>query len=182
MCDTIDAAEDADAMTDSDVSVMFITELSGTVEKTRLQKLSLMFDMIYDDKAEEHGAYRCGYSDDIDESAQNLVASGSLKESYAGYSVTDYGKEVLEILKTTDSGKYEDMKKILNAFKRVKDREIVGITYHLYPEYTKNSTIKKSVDALNRRMMINGVKLEKINPKSLIEDIKNGVPLKVTVQ
>lgn len=167
-------------LSDSDLAVMFTIE-DRPVLRTRLQKITLLFEEIYDthEPGAGHSAYFFGgYSDEIDESATTLTSAGIIDETSHGYVLTDYGRKLKEYSERCieDDGDETGMtiirgiRNIVRSLNRVPDRNVVGLTYHYYQDTAVRSTIKESVDILNRTARYNGRNLSDI-PKAEFEDI-----------
>ena len=167
-------------LSDSDLAVMF-TIGDKPVLKTRLQKITLLFEEIYNTNVSEngHSAYFFGgYSDEIDESAMSLTSAGIIDETSRGYVLTDYGKKLKEYSeKYIISDKDETgmtiirgIRNIVKSLNKIPDRNVVGLTYHYYKDTAVRSTIKESVDDLNKTAMYNGRNLSDIS-KAEFEDI-----------
>lgn len=131
--------------------------------KTRLQKISLIYNEVFRDKHKEstHNAYFFGgYSDSIDESATNLTDIGILKYSQNGYTLTEYGEKLKKyVIDNWDNPATEDVPKVVKSMSGLSDKSVVGLTYYFYKDTTKNSTIKPSVDRINEKAHFDGKKL-----------------------
>lgn len=175
---------DSEDLSDTDALVILIVD-SNPVMKTRLQKLSLLYDRLYNKTCSitDHNAYFFGgYSDDIEESAVNLVDSGILKEDRQGYSLTDYGlklKKFIKDEKTLDS----ELKNIDNlkfALSEVPDRNVIGLTYHFYEDTAINSTIKNSVERLNNSSRLNDAPMSSMSKEEFENYLRNGKKIVIT--
>ena len=173
---------DYDELSDSEILVLLIIDDKRPVLKTRLQKISLLYHELYDTgkNTTGHNAYFFGgYSDDIDESAVNLTDMGVLNEGNGGYSLTEYGKKLRDyVLKEYyDEEQIKRIGNIKDAVSKIKDRNLVGLTYHFYEDSAVNSTIKKSVDKLNQTSYYDGILLSQY-PKKMFEDkLRKGEPI-----
>ena len=167
-------------LSDSDLAVMFTIE-DRPVLKTRLQKITLLFEEMYGILKPEamHSAYFFGgYSDEIDESATGLTSAGIIDETSHGYVLTDYGKKLKEYAERCIENDGDEagmtiiqgIRNIVRSLKEIPDRNVVGLTYHYYKDTAVRSTIKESVDLLNEKAVYNGKKLDDLN-KDEFEDI-----------
>lgn len=174
-------------LSDSDLAVMFTIE-NKPVLKTRLQKITLLFEEIYDTQGPEtgHSAYFFGgYSDEIDESATTLTSAGIIDETSHGYVLTDYGRKLKEYSEKCieDDGDKTGMtiiqgiRNIVKSLNRVPDRNVVGLTYHYYQDTAVRSTIKESVDILNKTAKYNGKNLSDISKAEFENILRNGEEL-----
>jgi len=175
---------DTDDFNDSDRLVLSIISNSGkSIMRTRLQKSALVYSKVFGDIV-KHIAYSFGgYSEDVDESVDTLLDVGAITDTKNGYALTPYGKNMADFLRRVSS-EYVDVdahsKQLSNALNGVSDRELVGLTYHLYPETSEGSIIKESVDRLNKTLSVNGKDLSDFDLKSFEREIKAGNPIKVT--
>ena len=167
-------------LSDSDLAVMFTIE-DRPVLKTRLQKITLLFEEIYDTHGPEkkHGAYFFGgYSDEIDESATTLTSAGIIDETRHGYVLTDYGRKLKEYSEKCIENDGDEtgmtiihgIRNIVRSLNKIPDRNVVGLTYYYYEDTAVRYTIKESVDLLNKTAVYNGKNLSDI-PKSEFENI-----------
>ena len=167
-------------LSDSDLAVMFTIE-NKPVLKTRLQKITLLFEEIYDTHGPEtgHSAYFFGgYSDEIDESAMTLTSAGIIDETSHGYVLTDYGRRLREYSERciendgdeTGMTVIHGIRNIVRSLNGIPDRNVVGLTYHYYEDTAVRSAIKESVDLLNEKAVYNGKRLDDID-KDEFEDI-----------
>lgn len=168
----------------SELAIIFAMSKTPT-HRTRLQKITLLFDEVYGvgSKPHNHDAYFFGgYSDDIDESATSLTSTGILDETNRGYELTSYGQKLKDyaaeqIMINGNSEEREivdGMPKIVEALINVPDKYVVGLTYHYYKETATRSTIKDSVERLNRSAKYNGRKLDEIPKQEFESDLREG--------
>ena len=174
---------DFDDLSDSDILVMLIIDEKRPVLKTRLQKLSLLYHELYDKTTNvtDHGAYFFGgYSDDIDESANNLTDMGILEETKNGYSLTEYGHKLRQFIleEYDDEAQIEHVEKIKEAVSSIPDRNLVGLTYHFYDETAVNSTIRESVRKLNEASSYDGIPLKDYKKSDFESKLRSGSPIR----
>lgn len=174
---------DYDELSDSEIMVLLIIDDTRPVLKTRLQKISLLYHELYDNEKNTtgHNAYFFGgYSDDIDESAVNLTDMGILNEGNGGYSLTDYGKKLRDYVlrEYYDEEQIKRIRNIKTAVSKIKDRNLVGLTYYYYEDSAVNSTIKKSVDKLNQTSYYDGVPLSDYPKQTFENKLRKGEPIK----
>lgn len=175
---------DYDELSDSEILVLLIMNENKPILKTRLQKVSLLYHELYDSEINTtgHNAYFFGgYSDDIDESAADLVDKGIMEENRNGYRLTEYGTKLVRFIREEydDVNRIAGIDKINRSVESVPDRNLVGLTYHFYEESAMNSTIKESVDKMNSVSSYDGVPL-KDYPKDQFElKLRNGDRIRV---
>lgn len=170
---------DADFEELSDDELIVLLAMSDRpMMKTRLQKISLIYNEVFRDKNKEssHNAYFFGgYSDSIDESATNLTDIGILEYSQNGYSLTDYGEKLKKyVMDNWDDPATENVSKVVKSMSELPDKSIVGLTYYFYADTTKNSTIKASVDRINENAYFDGKKLTSISLEYFENKVRNG--------
>lgn len=118
------------------------------LKPTRLQKLTLIITSVLTGSTkklqEAYGAYFFGgFSDDVEESANVLSEEGYLEYvKDEGYIITEEGKELAEKIAKKYPDKDKIIKEIATNLEDLSDKEILALTYSLFPELTKNSVIK----------------------------------------
>jgi hypothetical protein len=150
---------DAVDLTDVDRLVIAIVS-SGSVRRTRLQKLSLLHSAISLKNPELlHSAHFFGgYSDDVEESSEDLLDIGVLRENGTTYSLSEYGKSLKNYLDQNDAefkNMSESVHGLVSSLSKVSDEKIVAMTYAFYPELTTQSTIMDKVNNINDKMTVN---------------------------
>lgn len=176
---------DADDLSYSDVLVIFLMD-KRPIMKTRLQKMSLLYNELYnDDKGSaNHNAYFFGgYSDDIDESAENLVDIGIVNEDREGYTLTDYGIKLKDYIINDISNQSIEVNRIDNIKKSlstVSDKRLVGLTYSFYEDTAVNSTIKSSVEKMNGNLKLNDKLLSDVKKEEFENYLRNGTSIVLT--
>ncbi|MDR3205883.1 MAG: hypothetical protein LBT41_02125 [Candidatus Methanoplasma sp.] len=177
---------DAEDLSYSDALVMLIAD-DRSITRTRLQKISLLYDEVYGESTKIPGnsAYFFeGYSDGIDESAENLVDTGMLSESREGYMHTLYGSKLKEYMINKESGRNKDRSERIECIKAalsdVPDRNIVGLTYCFYGESAVNAGIKCSVERLNSHSEMGGIPLSEIKKDDFEEHLRKGTEIVIT--
>lgn len=154
------------------------------IMRTRLQKSVLVYRETFESGAADYLAYGFGgYSEDVDHAAALLEDIGAVSEDRSGYLITDYGKKIVEHLKKDDLfvKMDEDVDNLTKALSNVSDRELVGLTYQMYPEFTEESTIKNSVDQMNAKMIVDDKPLRDFEKELFKKSIEKGIPLSVKV-
>lgn len=144
--------EDAEEASFFDKLVLLVLKHEdGKSRATRIQKFGLIVNSVYEGKTpSSHGAfYFGGFSDNIEESINQLIENGIIKYEHNQYILTDYGKEVLKYLERKGEPDFQKLKRIadtiLPALKNLSDRDLIKLTYLLFPELTSKSLIKKEV-------------------------------------
>jgi len=179
--------EDAEDISDdrSSKEVLFIIGCSDKpVRKTRLQKLALLYDALHGGQSGSgRGAYFFGgFSDNIEEAAETMTDDMILAEGEKGYQLTEYGKEIFEMLKKKDPAYYGEMAAITGSTEGVPDSCIVAMTYNYYPELAENSLIKDSADRIIKGMTVNGRKLEDIPKEKFESMLKEGEKMEASLE
>lgn len=169
---------DFDDFSPSDLLVLFIIS-DVPIQKNRIQKISLLYVEVYPEpvRRERPAYFSEGYSDEIDESVCNLVDIGMLGETPEGYVLTEYGRKIREYAKIRLSGRDDLVKGVPNIVKaliEIPDRNVVGLTYQFYSETAVKSSIKESVDKLNRRAVYNGMPLDDMSRYDFEQMLRNG--------
>ena len=130
------------------LNLVILKNEGGKSRATRIQKLGLILNAIREGKTpSSHGPYFYGgFSDDIEESLTNLLESGIIKKEHKEYVLTNYGRKVMQYLEKLNDHEFTELikiaKDIMPAFRELNDRELVIITYILFPELAKLSLIK----------------------------------------
>jgi len=165
--------EDAEELSYHDkLTLVTIAGSGGKSKATRIQKLGLIINAIKEGKTpSSHEPYFYGgFSDNIEESLSYLLDSGLIKKIGTEYTITEYGKKVLKFLETNNDEVYHTLKdivdKIMPSFRRLKDDELVLLTYILFPELTEKSLIKEDMEKSPLKN-----KIEKILKKGKLGDI-----------
>lgn len=174
---------DFDEMSDSEVLVLLIIDEDRPILKTRLQKLSLLYHELYDtnrNTTDHHAYFFGGYSDDIDESATNLIDKGILEEGKNGYSLSQYGIKLRRFFlkEYDDVDEIEGVENIKKAVHSIPDRNLVGLTYHFYGESAKNSTIKQSVEKMNSTSKYDGIPLKNYSLADFEAKLRSGIEIR----
>ena len=118
------------------------------LKPTRLQKLTLVITAVLTGSTKKlqdaYGAYFFGgFSDDVEESANVLSEEGYLEYiKDEGYVITQEGKELTEKIAKKYPDKDKIIRKITTNLEDLSDKEILALTYSLFPQLTKNSVIK----------------------------------------
>lgn len=140
----------------------------------------MLYHEMYETAADHILCFFGGYSDEIDESANNLTDKGILGENKNGYYLTEYGC----ILRRYIIDEYEDEEqirrigKIKNATSQLPDRNLVGLTYHFYGETAVNSRIEDSVRRFNMTALYDGVPLMDYNKTDFELKLRSGTPIR----
>lgn len=179
--------EDAEDISDdrSSKEVLFIIGCSDKpVRKTRLQKLALLYDALHGGQSGSgRGAYFFGgFSDNIEEAAETMTDDMILAEGEKGYQLTEYGKEIFEMLKKKDPAFYGEMAAIAGSTENVPDSCIVAMTYRYYPKLAENSLIKDSADRIIEGMTVNGRKLGDIPKEEFESMLRKGEKMEVSLK
>ncbi|AKG91893.1 hypothetical protein GAH_00772 [Geoglobus ahangari] len=147
--------EDAEEMSYYDkLTLITIKSEGGKSRATRIQKLGLIINAIKEGKTpSSHGPYFYGgFSDDIEESLNYLLESGMIKIENGEYALTEYGRKILEYLEKKLDDDYKKLKEIVEditpPLKKLNDRDLVTLTYLLFPELAKNSLIKEEIEKI----------------------------------
>lgn len=170
---------DFDGLSGPDMLVMLITSRDVPVARSRLQKLAFIYDRLYapDDRGSGPVArFSQGSSDDIDQSATDLMDMGVLDEGRGGYSLTGYGARLKDLIlrEYSDVGQMEHVENIKKALSSIPDRDLVGMAYRFYGDEAIDPRIKRSVDRLNSESVYDGTPLSDY-PKDLFESkLRNG--------
>ncbi|MDR1404382.1 MAG: hypothetical protein LBJ20_02280 [Candidatus Methanoplasma sp.] len=175
---------DREDLSPADLLVLFISGNSPAL-RTRIQKISFLYDEIYNKErkeADHHAYFFGGYSDDIEESMENLVDMGVLDEGRDGYVLTEYGKALTESLmdQKDQREKKERIDRIKNALSNVADRRVVGLTYRFYEETASNSAIRSSVERMNLSSKIDGKFLLDVDKEEFENYLRTGKPINMT--
>ncbi|KUE73164.1 hypothetical protein AUQ37_03450 [Candidatus Methanomethylophilus sp. 1R26] len=171
--------DDYGDLSDSDKTALLVIGYSNGIMKPRLQKLSLIYDMVYGEgNPPSDGAYFLGgYSDDLDGSAENMVEDGIASEHEMRYELTPYGRKLLRLLEENDGERSQRMKNIVRCLKSVDDRHLIGLTYRFWPALAKESVIAEAVARTNRNAVLNGRKLDDWSRDEFADDIRRGAEL-----
>lgn len=175
----------ADAAFDiEDVDMLVLCIISSrnnkTTLRTRLQKESLIYNMVYGNPRSHDPYYFGGYSDDIDEASHNLADIGLLLETPNGFKMTRFGSAVTEYKKNDGYDETCDLiKKLNNSLDNIDDKSLVAITYKFFPEFASNSTIQGSMNALLTNMNLNGKPISEWTQDEFVDEIKKGTSFSV---
>ena len=143
--------------------------------KTRIQKEALIFNQVYSSDKSHEAYYFGGYSDDIDESYSSLVEIGLMKNVPSGFVLTEFGGIILNnIEQDEDKGFIDKVRNIEKSIQFIDDKALVAITYHLFPDLAKKSTIADSISPLIEKLLLNGKALKNWNADEFKSSIRNG--------
>ena len=149
--------------------------------RTRFQKESLIYNMVYGNPKSHDPYYFCGYSDDIDESLRNIADSGLFSETPNGFKLTRFGSIVTEYKKNNGhSEMYDRVRRLNKSLDDIDDKSLVAITYKLFPEFTSNSTIQQSMNALLANMYLDGKHISEWTYNEFMDEIAKGTSFKIT--
>lgn len=169
----------------TDVDMLVLCIISSRDNKatlrTRLQRESLIYNMVYGNPKSPDPYYSGGYSDDIDESSQNIADFGLLLETSNGFKVTRFGSAVTEYKKSNGhSEMYDRVRRLNKSLDSIDDKSLVAITYELFPEFTSNSTIQQSMNFLLANMYLNGKHISEWTYMEFINEIAKGTSFSIT--
>ena len=147
------------------------------LKPTRLQKLTLVITAVLTGNTKKlqdtYGAYFFGgFSDDVEESANVLSEEGYLEYvKDKGYRITKEGYELAEKI----TKKYPDKDKIIGEIttnlEDLSDKEMLALTYSLFPELTKNSVIKDT-PYVKKTKNVYTVKIKEKELKEILKSLK----------
>ncbi len=162
-------------LTGTDKLVLLLTKYHGHIKPTRLQKIALVIYSILEKKVptDKYGAYFFGgFSDEIEESTEDLKEEGLVEYIPGkGFTLTSEGKKISELIEKTskNKGNIEIVRKVVESLKDLSDKEIVALTYSLFPELTKKSVIKDTPEIKKTKNMY----IVKIKKEELSEILNN---------
>lgn len=142
--------EDLEDLGKYDKLVLAILRFSSA-KSTRIHKLGLIINAIIEGNVpESHGAYYYGgFSEDIDASLTQLMEDGLVMKTNDEFTLTTYGKKVLSLLEKREDREMEEIIEIasdvVESFSELDDRELLKLTYQLFPELTDKSLIKDKI-------------------------------------
>lgn len=174
---------DFDGLTDLEILVLLIVDGMAPVSKTRLQRLSLLYFELYvagEDEADLCAHFFAGYSDEIDESAVNLIKMGIVDSGRSYYVLTEYGRRLRGYIldELGNIRLIERIKNIKNAVSLISDRKLVGLTHHFYGDVARNMAIGQSVDRLNTQSSYDGMSLMDYPKETFESKLIDGVPIR----
>lgn len=148
--------------------------------KTRIQKEALIFNQVYSSGKSHAAYYFGGYSDDIDESYSSLVEIGLMKNDSSGFVLTEFGKVILRNIEQGEGKSFVDrVKNIEGSIHSIDDKALVAITYQVFPDLAKKSTISGSMAPLIEKLLLNGKTLKSWNADEFKSCIRNGEVMRV---
>ncbi len=123
-------------------------------ETTRIQKIALILSKLLGIELDTEAYHFGGYSETIQESLQSKFNINYFFKKGDKYYLTEEGKKIHEKLieKLRQEGK-EDIVNLLTALEKVNTKNLVAMTYFLFPEMAKKSVISKEVKSRINKLM-----------------------------
>jgi len=169
--------DEMENLSDADKLVLSVLFASNKVKATRLQKVGLLVNAIVEGKVpSSHDAYFYGgFSEEIEDSVTKLSDNRLLNPTSEGFVLTQYGKLIFNRMKAAkDKTGYERIEiaeAVIAALSRLKDSDVLDLTYYLFPELAANSLIRKEVEKRLKERGIRGVKAYRFKKEDLDEFI-----------
>ncbi|MBR7152275.1 MAG: hypothetical protein IKD00_00830 [Candidatus Methanomethylophilaceae archaeon] len=144
--------------------------------KTRIQKMSLIYNQAYTTNREHEAYYFGGYSDDIDESYTSLLETGVLMSKSSGYVLSEFGENLISVLKNKGNDKelVDRIGRMEQSLGSIEDKSLVAITYELFPDLAEKSTIARSISPLIKSLMLNDKPLVDWNADEFLNHVRKG--------
>lgn len=167
---------DLEDLTHADIMVMVA---SKNRLRTEIQKLALIYNCTankYTDYKEWWGFHE-GFSDEIEESIGNLRNSGIITEYNERFTLSNYGKELLSMIKIRNKETFymiESMQTLCHTLRDATERFLTGMTHHFFPDVSVNPSIAESVGIFNSNVWLDDVKLLDTDVKSFVKLLFGG--------
>ena len=75
---------------------------------------------------------------------------------------------------------YDRVRRLNKSLDDIDDKSLVAITYKLFPEFTSNSTIQQSMNALLANMYLDGKHISEWTYNEFMDEIAKGTSFKIT--
>lgn len=176
--------DDAQDLTQCGKVLLVILNFSPT-KVTRIHKLSLFINSAIQDSCEKpdsHGAYHFGgFSEEMDSALTQFLEDGVATKIDGEFKITDYGKQLINILQKDLSDPFmlevfNIGNPLLKSLMNLSDKQLLRLTYQLFPETTTHSVIKKEVERDNRPIRVGDMviyKGKKEDLKTIIDKMRN---------
>lgn len=174
--------EDAEDLTKCGKVLLSILNY-GPARVTRIHKMSLMINAVIEGscaKPDSHGAFHYGgFSEEVDSALTQFLEDGVATKVDGEFRITEYGRQLVGVLKKELMDDFmlvseETSGPILENLNTLSDRQLLRLTYLLFPETTTRSVIKKQVDRDGRPIKVGDAvvyKGSKDDLKAVIEKI-----------
>ena len=165
--------DEIENLSDADRLVLSILFTGNKAKVTRLQKIGLLVNAIMEGRVpSSHDSYFFGgFSEDIEDSITKLSDNSMLNPTTDGFVLTPYGKLVFSQMKamkdSAEDRRLDVVEEVVNALSRLSDKDVLDVTYYLFPELTENSLIKKQVERRLKERGIRGVKAYRFKKEEL---------------
>jgi len=132
-----------------DLDVAIILAIGDSkLNHTKIQKIALILSEILGIKTDAVAYDYGGFSETIMEKLQSDFSSDIIRKETGAYALTKTGKKLYRILTKIVEKKYNISEDLLSALRTMNNKELVALTYHLFPEYTEKSLIKDEIKRL----------------------------------
>ena len=142
---------------------------------TKIQKIALIVSNLLNLETDAV-AYNYGnFSETIMEKLQSSYYSDFIAKESGTYKLTEKGLNAYSILiERLKVKRREDVVKVLDKLRKLSDRQIIVLAYHLFPEYTTESRIKDDVEKQIQKLKMEAakkVRVRKVDKDTVVIEI-----------
>jgi hypothetical protein len=116
-------------------------------KSTKIQKTVIVLSKLLNIPTDIEAHHSGGYSETVAERLNSRSRTQFFVKDDDEYKLTEQGKELYyKLLEQLKAKKMEDTVKILDTLHKMSSKNLIALTYFLYPETTEKSTIKEDVN------------------------------------
>jgi len=147
-------------------------------KSTKIQETVLVLSKLLNIQTDIEAHHSRGYSEIVAERLNSKSRTQFFVKNGDEYKLTEQGKELYyKLLEQLKAKKMENIVKILAMFHKMSTKELIALTYFLYPETIEKSIIKEDVNKVIESLKEKGKKNFKVKREGneVIIETPNGV-------
>ena len=116
-------------------------------ESAKIQKTVLVLSKLLNIQTDNEAHHFGGYSETVAERLNSRSRTPFFVKNGGEYKLTEQGKELYyKLLEQLKAKKMEDIVKVLDALHKMSSKNLIALTYFLYPEASGKSATKEDVN------------------------------------
>ena len=164
--------DDLDDFRLTDYEVLLFLCARGPMTRVRIMKLCLLFHWT---TRTEDGRFWQGYSDDVEESVEGLIAKGMIRDKGGMLAPTGYGKRLGDMIGMS----LRLIPNICDATEGFGDRELVAATFGLCGKAAVNPATERTVNRFAGSICLDDTPLREFPEEGFRERLTGGKPIRV---
>jgi uncharacterized protein YwgA len=172
----IDFADDIQSSNCDSLVLAIIYSRDRPISKARVQREALIYNQAYTSNQAHEPYYYGGYSDDVSESYSILSDIGMVKAGSDGMVLTGFGNALSQYMGSNEDYMlgFQRVERMESSMGGLSDRELMAITYRLFPELARKSSMSAAMDPLIEILDLNGKPLKDWGPEEFLDCVREG--------